>query len=272
MRDNKYRFKLGDFECLAVLDNTYPATVDLLFSNISPDVTKPIMKKRGYPVKNIVLSGICLVINTGSDWVLLDTGIGDLQEGSKLRQILDEEEIRPDHIILTHAHLDHYGGLVDRDGNLCFPNAQIYMCRDEWAIFTSEAYLEENPDRAEVICKHLLPAETQMERVECRGEILPGFSILPLPGHTPHHIAIVIESNEQKLIFSGDVLPHPLHLEHLNWQFGFDSDPILGCDSRTRLAEVASESGALVLAYHFDFPGLGHIIEQGNGWKWQPLN
>ena len=28
---------------------------------------------------------------------------------------------------------------------------------------------------------------------------------------------------------------------------------------------------ALVQAFHFPYPGLGHIVQQGGAWQWQPI-
>src|SRR5262245_37848661 len=121
MSDDRYRFKLGDFECLAILDNTFTGSVDRMFTNASP--TEPALHLQA----NNSFTGAytCLMVNMGDDdWLLIDTGSGDAQEGSKLLEILEDEDIFPDHIIITHAHIDHYGGLIKRDGTPAFPNIQ----------------------------------------------------------------------------------------------------------------------------------------------------
>jgi glyoxylase-like metal-dependent hydrolase (beta-lactamase superfamily II) len=268
MSDDSYRFKLGDFECLAILDNTFTGTVDRMFTNATPAELAP------YITTNNSFTGAytCLMVNMGdADWLLIDTGAGDAQRGSKLLDILEEADIAPDHIIITHAHIDHFGGLIKRDGSPAFPNAQVYMCRDEWAVFTSKDYQAENPDRYALIKQHLIPAEGQIERVECAGEILPGVTMIELPGHTPHHIGVLLESRGECLIFAGDAYVHPLNIEHPEWQFMNDAEPETAIESRHILAEMAAKRCALVLAYHFEFPGIGHIVEDGNGYQWQPL-
>jgi glyoxylase-like metal-dependent hydrolase (beta-lactamase superfamily II) len=113
--------------------------------------------------------------------------------------------------------------------------------------------------------------EGQVKLVECVGEILPGFSFFPLPGHREHHLGIMVESNGENLFFVGDVVCHPLHIEHLDWYCGADAFHTLARETRINFAQMAVESGCLVLVYHFDFPGLGHVLQDGDGWKWQPL-
>lgn len=95
--------------------------------------------------------------------------------------------------------------------------------------------------------------------------------MIPLPGHRAYHAGIEVESNGEKLLYAGDVVCHPLHIEHLDWHCWADSDHEVARESRIKFAEMTSASGSLVLAYHFDFPGLGHVIQAGDGWQWQPV-
>jgi glyoxylase-like metal-dependent hydrolase (beta-lactamase superfamily II) len=266
MNTDRYRFTLGEFECFAILDFTGSLNAEIYF----PNVSHSILHAENIDPESISTPGICLAVNTGADWVLLDTGLGFLKEDSKLKQILEEENIEPRHIILTHPDADHYGGLLNKDQMPVFPDAHVYMCRDEWGTFTSEAFYEIS-NRPTMYREHLLLLEAQVKLVDCDAEFLPGFRMIPLPGHTPHHVGIEIESNGEKLLFSGDVVCQPLHIKHLDWHFAGDEDHDIARESRIKFAQMASESGCLVLAFHFDFPGLGHVIQNGDSWKWQPL-
>jgi glyoxylase-like metal-dependent hydrolase (beta-lactamase superfamily II) len=205
-----------------------------------------------------------LRVDTGTDWVLLDTSLGFLNEDAKLAQILEEENIEPRHIIITHLDADHYGGLINSDQKPAFPDAKVHICRDAWQLFTSE---EHRPETRE----HLLLIKEQVTTVDCDGEVLPGFTMIPFPGHSKHHVGIEVESNGEKLLFEADTVCHPLQIEHIDWQFGGDTDHDIARESHIKLAKMTSESGSLVLAYHFDFPSLGHIIQDGDGFAWQPL-
>jgi glyoxylase-like metal-dependent hydrolase (beta-lactamase superfamily II) len=268
MKTDRYRFKLGDFECLAILDKLSPnVDTDWWFSNVTPDDLDSVLRAGG--IESVNSSIICLAINTGTDWILIDTGLGFVSEDTKLAQILEEENIQPRHIIITHLDLDHYAGLITRDKTPAFPDAQVHICRDAWSLFTSEAFYEDRDtyDRRE----HLLLIEEQVKLVECAGEVLPGFSMIPLPGHREHHLGIEVSSNGETLLYAADAYVRPLHIEQLDWHFGGDADHEIARETRVKVAQMASESGCLVLGFHFDFPGVGHIIQNGDGWKWQPL-
>ncbi len=266
MSNDRYRFKLGDFDCLAILDYVgLEGKANWLF----PNVPHSLLQAENINPESIKGSGTCLAVNTGANWVLLDTGLGFVRKDSKLAQILEEENIQPRHIILTHLDLDHYAGLLYNDRKPAFPNADVHICRDAWELFTSEAYYE---GRKTYDRRKLLPIiEDQVQFIECEGEVLPGFSMISLPGHREYHLGIEVSSNGETLLFAADTYVHPLHLEHLDWHFYGDSDHEIARETRVKFAKMAIEKDCLVLVFHFDFPGLGHIIQDGTGWKWLPL-
>lgn len=274
MPDDRYRFRIGDFECLAINDGSIAVEAKQLFQNIPGDVYKQQLNAPDEKSNNVELAINTLAVFS-DDQVLIDTGFGKLSEESgQLKNVLDEEDIRPEHIILTHAHPDHYGGFLDENGTNNFGNAPIHICQQEWILSTSAKQTIENPGRASYNQKYLLPIEPQIKPVECleMDEILPNFSLIRLPGHTLNHIGILIESAGEKLIFASDTLVHPLHLENLDWQAGFDVDHALARESRIKLAELAIDLDAVVMTSHFAFPGLGRIERNGDGYKWIALD
>jgi glyoxylase-like metal-dependent hydrolase (beta-lactamase superfamily II) len=100
---------------------------------------------------------------------------------------------------------------------------------------------------------------------------VPGIRTIPAAGHTPGHMAVAISSGDEQLLLIADAALHPIHLEQPDWYSVFDLAPEQVLVSKRRLVERATAEKALVQAFHFPFPGLGHVIPKGEAWQWQPI-
>lgn len=282
-----YHFKLGTFDCMIVSDGTfaYPHPASLLFTNAPSGLLEQVLKAHNIDPEqweHYISPYPSLVINTGQHLVLVDTGAGSFAPTTgKLMSNLQAEGITPeaiDTVILTHAHPDHIGGVVDDKGQLAFPNARYVMWQTEWDFWTSEPDLTrlQIPDHLrEVLLQfarnNLPPLQDQLDLVEPETEIVPGIQAIAAPGHTPGHMALAVSSGNEQLLDIVDAAIHPIHLEQPDWYAAVDYIPEQVMTTRRQLLKRAAAEKALVFVYHFPFPGLGHVIEHGQGWQWQPL-
>jgi len=281
------RFKVGTFECTAVSDGTfaYPDPATFLFANAPKANLEQALREHGLQLEQWpqwVSPYICLMIDTGRHRVLLDTGAGGMAPSTgKLIPNLRAEGIALDEIdtvILTHGHPDHIGGNADSEGKPAFPNARYVMWKEEWDFWTS------GPDLAQLNVddhiKQLLvafaranlpPIQRQLSLVDRDTEIVPGIHTTAAPGHTPGHMVVAISSGSQQLLYTSDAAVHPIHLEHPHWYAAVDFSPDQVVTTRRRLFCRGAAENAVVLGFHFPFPGLGHVIPKGEGWRWQPI-
>ena len=283
MNTEIYRFKVGTFECRAVSDGThaYPY-VPAWFVNAPNERLEQVLREHNLDPEQYVSPYSCLVINAGQHRVLVDTGAGTMAPtAGKLILNLQGEGIAPediDTVILTHGHLDHIGGNTDNASKPAFPNARYVMWKDEWDFWTSEPSLAEL-DVPEHIKEELLtfarnnlpPIQGQLVLVDHETEIVPGIRAVAAPGHTPGHMAVAISSGSEQLVCISDAALHPIHLEHPDWYAIFDFAPEQTVTTRRQLLNRAAAEKALVHAFHFPFPGLGHVVQKGEGWQWQPI-
>ena len=142
-----YRFKLGSAECTVVTDGQLPlGDPKKSFLNISGEEIDRELRDNFLPPSNAVLEQNVLVVNFGDRVVLFDTGMGTdalFGDGTgKLMSTLKQAGIDPaavDAVVMSHAHIDHCGGLVADDGSHNFPNARYFIGEPDFAYWTDDA-------------------------------------------------------------------------------------------------------------------------------------
>jgi glyoxylase-like metal-dependent hydrolase (beta-lactamase superfamily II) len=282
-----HRFQVGSMSCTVLCDGYMEQPAEWLFPNADCVDLAEALHHRGSARDRVVSPYTCLLVETGSNILLADTGLGS---GSKtsgaILARLEMAGIRRqdvDTVLFTHAHPDHIGGSIDQRGpNASLPmfsNARYILAEEEWDFWMSrkpdlDALRVPEEVKAEMRatarrCFHGL--RHQVELIPREKEILPGVHALPAPGHTPGHLALLLSSGGEQLLHLGDAATHPLHLERPSWENGFDWSPQQALATRQSLLERAAGQDTHVMAFHFPFPSVGRVqAHSGGGWKWTP--
>jgi glyoxylase-like metal-dependent hydrolase (beta-lactamase superfamily II) len=277
-----YRFKVGAYQAIAVSDGPLqlgPPSADVFIGMSQEDMNKK-LHDSFLSTERVALDQNALVINTGNTVVLFDTGLGTNSilgpDTGRLIAGLMAAGIDPkdvDAIALTHAHPDHCWALMGEDGTRNFPNAQIYMAQVDFDFWTDEAKLGNEKLKAfiETTRKQLLPNRDRVVFVKEGQEIIPGIRALAAPGHTVGHTIYMITSDGQSICNVGDIAHHyVLMLDNPRLEFAYDTDGKQAVASRLRVFDMLAATRTLMIAYHFPWPGIGHIAKQGDGYRYFP--
>ena len=225
-------------------------------------VPKPIWSALAEPDKSnrIALQTNCLLLDDGSQKVLIETGFGE-KWSDKERAIYDLERrtvidalgevgCEPEQInfvIVTHLHFDHAGGLtvLDSSGEAipAFPNAKIITQQAEW----DDAQANKSTMTRTYLRTHLDPIADRVQLVDGEKELLPGIVVWPMVGHTWGQQAVRFDDGNGIVCFPGDVMPTANHVGP-SFNMGYDMLPYQNMLSKQALLERArNESWRIVI-------------------------
>jgi glyoxylase-like metal-dependent hydrolase (beta-lactamase superfamily II) len=271
-----YRFKLGGLEITVVSDGTLPlGEPSGSFLGVTKDQVGKMLTDNFLPTDNVVLEQNIPIVNTGDKLIMFDSGMGVSKmfgpTTGRLLKSLGEAGIDPANIdvfVASHAHIDHVGGLVGEGGKKLFPNATIYLSQLDFDFWTDESNQKANKDFVAHARLNLLPYRDQIKFFKDGEEFLPGIQAMHAPGHTVGHTVFMLTSQGKSMGYIGDLTHHQvILLERPLTQFAYDTDPAQSAQTRVKYLDMFATQKVPVLAYHFPWPGVGHVAKAGDGFR-----
>ena len=101
------------------------------------------------------------------------------------------------------------------------------------------------------------------------GPALDGFVFHPTPGHCSGHMSIGFSSGQDYGFFSGDVMHHPIQVQHSEWSSVFSEDHEKGGASRRWALNHVADTAALVFTPHFPASSAGRVSHTSGGFAWR---
>ena len=176
-----------------------------------------------------------------------------------------------DTVLCTHLHFDHVGWnthLVDGRWVPTFPNARYLFSRkeyDHWVMLRETGgyhginHLDDSVDP--------VVAAGLVDFINHEHQISDEIRLLPTPGHTPDHVSVLINSEGEQAVITGDVMHHPIQVAMPAHRATFDMDKAAGAKTRVEFVTRFQEKPVLVIGSHFADPGAGYIVRHGDAWK-----
>jgi glyoxylase-like metal-dependent hydrolase (beta-lactamase superfamily II) len=272
-----FKIKLGDFELHVITSGFFGLDGGAMFGAIPRvlwEKTDPADDKN-----RILLAMNILLIRTGKDNILIDTGIGNkgdekfniifgVAEYQQMNDLLRAAGLKTseiDIVINTHLHFDHAGGntIKDSEGKYMptFPNARYIIQKGEWddAIHINER------TRASYRNEDFLPLKEAgvVEFVEGDTEITAGVKVIRTPGHNRYHQCVLIESENKKAIYLGDLVPTASHIP-FPYIMGYDLFPLETLENKKRILNHAADEGWLLIFEHDPKVKTGYLKKDGD--------
>ena len=276
-------FTVGAIRCTVLADGYTSYPPSWIFPNTGAEDLNWARHSRHMPLGEAISPYTCLLVESGREVLLVDTGAGcGGPTSGAIRARLEMAGLRPkdvDTVVLTHCHPDHIGGAVNACGRPAFPNARYVVAEAEAEFWLgpqrgldrlrAPADVQRSMSKKARECLSAL--RFQLEPLDGECEIVPGVRAIPAPGHTPGHLALAIQSERRRLLNVGDAAFHPLHLERPDWENGLDLAPETALRTRRELMDRAVRENMHVMAFHFPFPCIGQVeVTAQGGWRWTP--
>ena len=279
-----YRRRIGDIVVTALSDGYLDADVSVLLRIPRQEIDAILAETfRPTPPR---LSVNAFLVHSRGQVALIETGSGDTM-GPTMGHLVTNMRAAGTNpadigtVLLTHMHPDHSNGLTDGAGQRVFPNAELLIHGAEVMHWDDDAAMATMPERKreryfQGARKQLAPYRDQYRSIT-DGEVFPGVTAIPIPGHTPGHTAFMIADGNDALLVWGDTVHVPeIQVRRPEVVLDFDSDPDASASMRRRLLEMATVDRLLIAGMHTHFPAFSHVVRRGDGYDlvpeaWSPV-
>jgi glyoxylase-like metal-dependent hydrolase (beta-lactamase superfamily II) len=230
---------------------------------------------------NLVFCFQSYVVQTGRHTILVDSCIGNdkdrtipmwhkKKDGAWMKGLaaagLTVNDI--DFVLCTHLHVDHVGWNTRLENGRwvpTFPRARYLFSKKEL-----EYWLAEN-DKTTLrsIADSVIPIveAKRCDMVTSDHTIDDRVRLLPTPGHTIDHYAVVLGHGGKDGAITGDLIHSPLQARYPELATRFDYDPQQSANTRRKFLESYCDTDALCCFSHFPSPSFGQIRRWGGGFR-----
>lgn len=228
----------------------------------------------------------CLLVERGSDLLLIDTGIGDKHDpkfqanyameagATRLPDSIRQAGYEPGdvtHVLLSHLHFDHCGWntRTDPSGRIVptFPSARYWLQRGE----VEHARNPNERDRASYDPRNWEPlfeagVVELFDGIGDDGEPIPGVRAVRTPGHNADMCVVLMDGGGEdgRAVYWADLVPTTAHVPY-PWIMSYDLYPLTTLENKKIWLPRAAEGNWLCVFEHDPDVPFARLVEEKPG-------
>jgi glyoxylase-like metal-dependent hydrolase (beta-lactamase superfamily II) len=269
--------QLGDYRIEIIPDTEFRLDGGAMFG-----VVPRVLWERVCPpdeLNRIRLNMNCLFVETATEKILIETGIGEkwseketamygiFREKPLSRSLKEITGYSPEDISIvvnTHLHFDHAGGnTISDNGQIApqFPNARYFVSQNEF----EHASDPHERDRASYLTENWQPLidSGQLELKPDSYEVVDGLTIEQVRGHSETMQTVKLARGGEILYGFYDMIPTRHHLP-LPWIMSYDLFPTETLEFKRQILPKAARENWMCLFYHDIETPLARITQNGD--------
>ena len=273
------RFKLGNFEITVLSDGhrIVPEPHGIFGMNDSLENVEALLTENYLPTGQMQFTFAPTLINTGEALILFDTGNGaGGREGGTGQTLANLQASgytadQVTHVVLTHMHPDHIGGLTESDAP-AFSNAVYVAGEVEYGFWSDDARKGTGAEGIHTSVKAFFADKAdKLTLIGDGASPAPGITAMAAFGHTPGHMVYRIESEGRALVLTADTANHfVLSLQKPEWEVRFDANKEAAAQARKDVFGMLASERLPFIGYHMPFPSVGYVEASGTGFRYIP--
>jgi glyoxylase-like metal-dependent hydrolase (beta-lactamase superfamily II) len=279
------KWTIGDVTVTKIVELEMAGGSRFLLPQATPEAILPIAWLRPHFADEngrLRMSIHSFIVETPDRRIVVDTCLGNDKQGRRIPHwnerdgpfLADLAEAgfpveSIDTVLCTHLHVDHVGWntrLVDGKWVPTFPLARYLIGRTEYEHWYT---VKDRPDMANILADSVTPIVEAglVTMVETNERICNEITLVPTLGHTPGHVSVMIQSQGEQALITGDFMHHPCQIAHPEWSTLADSNPDQGIETRRRMFQRLAGTPVLIIGTHFAGATAGRLVTDGDSYR-----